>query len=98
MANQLLPNDLFSRIATLGLFSFPHKSKPEQREAKANLHTALTSGTIDDLPAVLRRHGMAWNKNIQGRYIEGENWVTDTAYQLAREVEFFLSSSRQKAA
>jgi hypothetical protein len=93
-----LPDDLYNRVVTLGYFSASHRSIPEQRAARENLHRVLTQGEIDDLPGALRRHGTAWNKNIAGRYIEGENWVMDTAFQLAREVEFVISSSRQKQA
>lgn len=98
MTNSQLPDDLYSRIATLGYFSCPHKAIPAQSEAKTRLHDVLTRGDIEDLPDALRRHGYAWVKDIRGRYIEGENWVSDNAYQLAREIDLLLSSSRQKAA
>jgi hypothetical protein len=93
-----IDHDLYSQIFILGSYSFTVREK--QIETKDHLFKLLHSmepGAIYELPEALREHGRAYIHNIRGEVIPGENWIRDTAYHLASQVEMHIRTSSPAA-
>lgn len=91
-----IPDALYGRIYSLIFFSFPHRDRPNQAEAKRVLFDTLRSPdplAIHALAEALREHGRAFTHNVRGEIISGENWVQQRAYTHAREVDMHIDAA-----
>jgi hypothetical protein len=94
-----LPDDLYARIHSLVVFTFPHRDQPEQAGAKDSLRSALNGGDARRLPTALSQYISAYGRNAQGKVIPlHKNRPTMLARDLLREVEQWLDDQARRRA